>query len=209
MELNARALYEEALAHYKAERYEESLSMVRELRAAVERWPRVLLLEAYLYRDTKRYLAEIRVLWECLAQLDLRQADERKQAATAWSLLGDAWRILGDSRRAVEAFLRSADLEPDMEKSRTECCMRCSPQAAYGTWRRRNSAISTMSIRGNFGRSFPIRSGAIIMSGCGSGIFRRISASIQWQACFIRSCNIMTGRVFGYIATPPLRMRTM
>lgn len=122
MGIEWKTLYEKALAHYKAERYEESLSMVRELRAAVERWPRALLLEAYLYRDTKRYLAEIRILWECLAQLDLRQADERKQAATAWSLLGDAWRILGDSRRAVEAFLRSADLEPDLGKARTECC---------------------------------------------------------------------------------------
>ena len=115
-------VYQHALTCYRAGKYEETLRILTDLKSAVRKWPRMLLLEAYVYRETKRPLSEIAVLRLCLGQLELSLEDERAQAATAWSLLGAAYRTIGKQREAVEAFLRSADLERKPESARTECC---------------------------------------------------------------------------------------
>ena len=80
---------------------------------------RGMLLLAYILRDEKKYVSEVKQLQELLALFN--QAEEKNLLADAWSLLGSVLRTLGESALSVEAFLKSADLDPDPCQKLVEC----------------------------------------------------------------------------------------
>ena len=59
-----------------------------------EKTLRNTLLMAYIYRDQKRYLTEVRWLQQLLQAFD--GADDKALLADAWSILGSALRMLGE-----------------------------------------------------------------------------------------------------------------
>lgn len=79
---------------------------------------RGMLLMAYILRDQKRYVSEM----SCLVSLLERFAHspEASLLAEAWSLLGSVLRMLGESRLSVEAFRKSAAVEPDARQKLVE-----------------------------------------------------------------------------------------
>ena len=78
-----------------------------------------MLLMAYILRDEQRPISEIHQLEELLTTFD--GAPETKQLADAWSLLGSARRKIGENRAAVDALLRSVEIEPDPVQKLVEC----------------------------------------------------------------------------------------
>ena len=88
-----------------------SVSGVRSLRG--------MLLMAYILRDSRRYVSEVKVLQELLESF-AQDADHRL-LADAWSVLGSALRMLGESELSVAAFRQSAALEPQPEQKLVEC----------------------------------------------------------------------------------------
>ena len=78
-----------------------------------------MLLMAYILRDEKKPVSEVRQLQELLTMFD--GAPEKDLLADAWSLLGAALRMLGENRIAVDAFLQSVALEPDPAQKLVEC----------------------------------------------------------------------------------------
>lgn len=114
-------VYQEALAFYRKKDYGAALDRIDQLRKQVLRWPRLNLLEAYVYRDQGKYLSEIRLLRDFLQEFLNPTPEEREVVATGWSLLGSACYMLGQNRLAVDAFLRSSRIEPELGKKREEC----------------------------------------------------------------------------------------
>ena len=112
--------YREALLSFRKKEYDAALEKILTVREAVCRWPRADLLLAYVYRERRQYLSEIRALQDCLGSVDASNLEERKIAADAWSLLGAAYHMLGNARRAVEAFRQSSRWEPSLAKKRME-----------------------------------------------------------------------------------------
>ena len=80
---------------------------------------RGMLLMAYILRDEKKYVSEVKVLDELLARFN--DSGENKLLADAWSMLGSVLRRLGESRLSVEAFKTSVELEPDAGQKLVEC----------------------------------------------------------------------------------------
>ena len=78
-----------------------------------------MLLMAYILRDEKQTVSEVRQLREFLTSFD--GAPEQNLLADAWSLLGSALRKLGENRAAVDALLESARLEPNPAQKLVEC----------------------------------------------------------------------------------------
>lgn len=78
-----------------------------------------MLLMAYILRDGKQPVSEVRQLRELLTSFN--GAPEQNLIADAWSLLGSALRKLGENRAAVDALLESARLEPDPAQKLVEC----------------------------------------------------------------------------------------
>lgn len=69
-----------------------------------------MLLMAYLLRDEKKPVSELRQLQELLTVFD--GVPEKNALADAWSLCGAALRLLGENRAAVDALLHSSEIEP-------------------------------------------------------------------------------------------------
>lgn len=113
-------LYGEALLSFRKKEYDAALEKILAVRDGVCRWPRADLLLAYVYRERRQYLSEIRALQDCLGSVDVSDIEERKVAADAWSLLGAAYHMLGNARKAVEAFRQSSRWEPSLPKKRRE-----------------------------------------------------------------------------------------
>ena len=63
-----------------------------------------MLLMAYILRDGKQPVSEVRQLRELLTSFN--GAPEQNLIADAWSLLGSALRKLGENRAAVDALLK-------------------------------------------------------------------------------------------------------
>lgn len=80
---------------------------------------RGMLLMAYILRDEKKYVSEVKVLDELLARFN--ESGENKLLADAWSMLGSVLRRLGESQLSVEAFKTSVELEPDAGQKLVEC----------------------------------------------------------------------------------------
>ncbi|WP_051598412.1 tetratricopeptide repeat protein [Selenomonas ruminantium] len=78
-----------------------------------------MLLMAYIMRDQKRYISEVKVLEELFERF--ADSGEYKLLADAWSMLGSVLRRLGDSQLSVEAFKKSVELEPDSEQKLVDC----------------------------------------------------------------------------------------
>ncbi|SDP29205.1 Predicted O-linked N-acetylglucosamine transferase, SPINDLY family [Selenomonas ruminantium] len=77
-----------------------------------------MLLKSYILRAQKKYVSEV----ECLEKLlqEYADSDDDERLADAYSLLGAGLRMLGNTRSAIEAFLHSAEREPDVQKKLTE-----------------------------------------------------------------------------------------
>lgn len=103
--------YESALQDYRNNNPEMALQKQQELKRYSPDWPKLYLLEAYIYRDMQMYVSEERALMKVLELLKKQEAPESALAADVWSMLGSMWLSTGKPVKAVEALLHSAGLE--------------------------------------------------------------------------------------------------
>lgn len=80
---------------------------------------RGMLLMAYILRDEKRYISEVRILQDLLSRF--QSSDDKILLADAWSVLGSALRMLGESELSLQAFLKAVEIEPGLEQKIVEC----------------------------------------------------------------------------------------
>lgn len=78
----------------------------------------IMLLKAYILRGQSKCVSEVELLGKLLQNYS--ESKDKRRLADAYSLLGEALRMLGDSRPAVEAFMLSAQMEPDLSGKVTE-----------------------------------------------------------------------------------------
>ena len=113
------ASYQKAYACWKQGRLQEAEALLRSSwKTTGQRSIYGMLLMAYILRDGRRPVSEVRQLRELLAAF--AQAPEKNLLADAWSLLGSALRKLGENEAAVDALLQSAALEPDPARKLVE-----------------------------------------------------------------------------------------
>ena len=110
---NLTEIYGEALAAYNAKDYDKALAMADDFLASGIVYSRFLLLKAYIFRDTGRYVQEMEILQELLRIEEQLGNREKDILATAWSLLGAVCVMLGETEAAVDYILLSADYEQD------------------------------------------------------------------------------------------------
>lgn len=80
---------------------------------------RGILLMAYIMREQKRYISEIKFLRDAVESFS--DSGDNKLLADVWSMLGSALRQLGECELSVEAFKKSVEVEPDKEQKLVEC----------------------------------------------------------------------------------------
>lgn len=112
--------YESALQDYRDKNLEMALQKQQELKRYSPEWPKLYLLEAYIYRDMQLYVSEERALLEVLELLKKQAAPQSGLEADVWSMLGSMWLNMGKPAKAVEALLRSSELEESVEQKRVE-----------------------------------------------------------------------------------------
>lgn len=116
----ALAAYQAAYACWRRGAFAETEERIRSFwQQTGQRSILGMLLLAYVLRDTKRPVSEVRQLEELLETF--AEAPEERVLAEAWSLLGSALRQLGENRLAVDALLQSVALEPDPVQKLVEC----------------------------------------------------------------------------------------
>ena len=113
-------IYAAALAEYKAKNFSKALELQAEVKNLNPAWTKNLLLEAYIYREQNLNLQEISVLESFLPKIDLSIESEKSLAAVGYSLLAAAYRIIAEPEKAVNFFVKSAELESNFEKSCVE-----------------------------------------------------------------------------------------
>ena len=113
-------IYAAALAEYKEKNFDKALELQAEVKKLNPAWTKNLLLEAYIYREQNFHLQEIEVLERFLPKIDLSIASEKSLAAVGYSLLAAAYRIVAAPEKAVNFFVKSAELEENFEKSCVE-----------------------------------------------------------------------------------------
>lgn len=112
--------YRQAHELWKQNKLVEAEKQVRKFwRKAGMKSLRGMLLMAYILRDQKKYVSEVRLLEELFARFG--DSGEDKLLADAWSMLGSVLRRLGESKLSVEAFKKSIELEPDSGQKLAEC----------------------------------------------------------------------------------------
>lgn len=112
--------YSAALRLLKARNFDESLTILDDVKAAVSHWKKSFLLEAYIHREQKNYFKEFQLLTELLPRFDTKNPYEKILAADALSLFGSVNRQLGNIEQSVESFRLSAALEDGGAKSCVE-----------------------------------------------------------------------------------------
>ena len=110
-------IYTEALNAYKEKNFTKALRLQAEVKKINPSWTKNLLLEAYIYREQNFHAQEIEVLEKILPKIDLSVASEKKLAAVGYSLLSAVYRFIAEPLKAVEFFLKSAELEDNLKKS--------------------------------------------------------------------------------------------
>ena len=106
------AVYQQALACWKQGGFGQAEKILQDFwQKTGNRSLRGMLLMAYILRDKKEYVSEIKILEELLQQFP--ETPERDLLADAWSVLGAALRMLGESELSVAAFRKSIELEPN------------------------------------------------------------------------------------------------
>lgn len=113
-------IYADALAAYKDKNFAKALKLQGKIKKLNPAWTKNLLLEAYIYREQNFYAKEIKVLENFLPKVDLSIESEKSLAAVGCSLLAAAYRIVAEPEKAVEFFIKSAQLEGDFQKSCVE-----------------------------------------------------------------------------------------
>ncbi len=115
-----RNAYQKAYTYWKQGQLEKSRKLLlSSWKQAGGRSIYGMLLMAYILRDEKKPVSEVRQLRELLAAFP--NAPERNLLADAWSLLGSALRLLGENEAAVRALLQSVRLEPSPAQKLVEC----------------------------------------------------------------------------------------
>lgn len=115
MRLNMEILkeYEKARSCWQNKELTKAASILQEYwRRTGERSLPGMLLMAYILRDKREYVSEIKILHELLQIFS--DSGQSALIAEAWSVLGSALRMLGESRLSVAAFCQSGELEPDV-----------------------------------------------------------------------------------------------
>lgn len=112
--------YESALQDYRDKKLEMALQKQQELQRYSTDWPKLYLLEAYIYRDMHLYASEERALLKVMELLRKQAAPQSGLEADVWSMLGSMWLNMGKPTKAVEALLRSSKLEESVEQKRVE-----------------------------------------------------------------------------------------
>ena len=126
-------IYAAALKYYQMGKYDEAEKLMPRLRHVLPDWPRTRLLEAYIKRGEKDYVAEVDELESMLKVMGLytasditpmgrarRDKESLSFAAEAWSMKGSAETMLCRPRDAVFSFRRSVLLEPDISQKLVE-----------------------------------------------------------------------------------------
>ena len=112
--------YEEARRLWTARKTAEAKALLQDFwKASGMRTLRQEVLMAYILRSEKRYVSEIESLHHTLEKF--AETNDRDVLATAWSLLGEALRNLGEGELSVQAFLQSANIDPDVKGRLVEC----------------------------------------------------------------------------------------
>ena len=118
--IKALTIYSEALDLYREKEYDDALEKLVML-DSLEEYDKAALLKAYIYRNSGRQLKELEALAPLLEKSRTETGLEEKAFyAEAWSLAGAAFSTLSDHDTAKEAFLRSAETEPDLYKKFAE-----------------------------------------------------------------------------------------
>ena len=113
-------VYAEALAEYKQKNFSKAIKLQAEVKKFAPNWTKNLLLEAYIYREQKLHAKEIAALEKFLPKINLAEPAEKKLAAVSYSLLAAAYHVIGKPQKAVNFFLKSAELEENFKQSCTE-----------------------------------------------------------------------------------------
>lgn len=117
----ALTIYSEALNLYQQKEYEAALGKLEAFACLREEFGKAQLLKAYIYRDSGRNLQEIEALTPLLEKS--REAVEPEDCsfyAEAWSIAGAAFSTLCEHDAAKAAFLRAAEIEPDIYRKLAE-----------------------------------------------------------------------------------------
>ncbi len=114
------AAYQNALDLWRSGHYNEAQLTIKEIRSIGAIFPKLSLLEGFISRDKGDYLTELDILHHCLEELNATGMKDNTLAAEIWSMIGSAFYMLGETKKAIAAFSRSVDLEPDLGKRRIE-----------------------------------------------------------------------------------------
>lgn len=117
----ALTIYSEALDLYRAKEYDAALEKLVVFDNLREEYDKARLLKAYIYRDSGRHLKELEALAPLLEKSRTKAGSEDGAFyAEAWSLAGAAFSALAEHDAAKAAFLRAAEIEPDLYKKLAE-----------------------------------------------------------------------------------------
>ena len=117
----ALTIYSEALDLYRTKEYDAALEKLVVFDSLREEYDKARLLKAYIYRDSGRHLKEVEVLTPLLEKSRGEvSSEDRLFYAEAWSLAGAAFSTLAEHDAAKAAFLRAAEIEPDIYRKLAE-----------------------------------------------------------------------------------------
>ena len=117
---NILEIYSQALSEYKAKNFGRALEILDVVKKSAPTWTKAFLLEAYIRREQNFYIEEISVIEKFLPKIDITLPGEKNLSAVAFSLLAAAYRNIGESEKAVKFFLKSAELEDNIDKKLDE-----------------------------------------------------------------------------------------
>lgn len=97
-------LYTKALELWRKKEYEKAENTLSMLSSSDRKYPKVILLYAYIQRDSGRSLTEIEILTD---SIQIFTEKSPLLLSDLYSLLGEAYNIIGNAREAVNNFLLS------------------------------------------------------------------------------------------------------
>lgn len=97
-------LYTKALELWQKKEYEKAENTLSMLSPSDRTYPKVILLYAYILRDTGKYITEISILTD---SIQIFTEKSPLLLSDLYSLLGESYNIIGNAREAVNNFLLS------------------------------------------------------------------------------------------------------
>lgn len=112
-------VYEKSRLLWERKEYDEAQKTLEDFweNTGVKVLPQAALY-AYILRSKKEYITLINFINETVEIF--KNAKETSFLATLFSVLGESYQRIGNTKKAAEIFLKSAELEPDIEKKLPE-----------------------------------------------------------------------------------------